>query len=264
MILHGAYSISEGDYEKIPRPWQLDSWTAFEDCRPIDIPLPQIKLWELAGPFELLTIFDLSGARSLIYTNEGDSSDFKVDSLPAQTEKLVLDNIFFGPTALSHNGAHLMTNLTTLELMNTTIGGSLQLYLTSPRLKVLCLRDVSFPPLEVWRHEKVIPLSDAIQLQDIPELERLSLECVELIDRKFAEDLQYCVHLRFLTIEYCPLKEFFLSFITELTDNKAFPSLQVVTIGHTDVFPDSDKILREEFARYCAIQRPGMLVHFPQ
>jgi hypothetical protein len=137
MILHGAYYNFEGDYEDIPGFWQFDPWTVFKDCRSIDIPLPQIKSWELEGPIKLLTIFDLSGAENLIYTNKGDSDGFKVEFLPAQTGKLVLDNLYFGPTALSQHGAHLMINLTTLELINVDIQGSLQLYLTSPRLKTV-------------------------------------------------------------------------------------------------------------------------------
>jgi hypothetical protein len=263
MILHSAYSISEGDHEKIPRPWQLDSWTAFEDCRPIDILLPQIKLWELAGPVELLTIFDLSGARSLVYINEGDSSDFKVESLPAQTEKLVLDNLFLASTALSQHGAYLMTSLTMLELVNISIEGSLQLYLISPRLKALCLRHVSFV-LDTWLDAESIPLSKALQLQDIPQLEQLNFEFIEPIDGKFAEVLQYCSHLRSLTIEYCPFEEFISSLTQVLADSKAFPYLQVVTIGRTDAFSDSGKILREEFARYCSFQRPEVAVYCPQ
>jgi hypothetical protein len=266
MVLHRAYYNSEGDYadEDIPGFWQFEPWTAFKDCRRIDMLLPQIKLWELAGPVKLLTIFDLSGARSLIYTNEGDSDDFKVEFLPAQTGNLVLDNLYFGPTALSQHGAHLMTNLTTLELINIDIEGSFQLYLTCPRLKALCLRHVTFSPLDAWPGENFMPLSDALRLQDIPELEQLDLESINPIDGKFAEALQYCSHLRTLTIEYCPFEEFISSLTKVLADSKAFPSLQVITIRRTRAFPDSDKVLREEFARYSAIQRPEIVVYCPQ
>jgi hypothetical protein len=130
--------------------------------------------------------------------------------------------------------------------------------------KTLCLQDVSFYPLGTWRREEVVPLSDALQLQDIRQLERLSLEYVEPIDGKFAEALQYCSHIRSLTIEHCPFEGFISSLTQVLADSKAFPYLQVVTIGRTDAFPDSDKVLREEFARYCAIQRPEMVVYCPQ
>jgi hypothetical protein len=146
--------------------------------------------------------------------------------------------------------------------MYATIEGPLQFYLGLPQLKTLCLHFVSFLSLDqdtisvTENNQEPMPLSDALPLQSIPKLEHLTLQFIACIDGKFADNLQYCPNLRYLTVELCPLEEFIPSLTDVVADSKSFPCLQRMTIEHGYTFPDLDKTLREEFARHCAIQRP--------
>jgi hypothetical protein len=238
-------------------------WAHFKYCNPLGIPLPQIKSWYLVGPKILLTTVDLSGAEILEFVDTGYHDHLDAELLPSQTKELILDGVHFIP-APSHHAAQLMTNLTKLELLDTTMTGPLQFYLCCPQLKTLRLQAVSFLSLDedtisVARSD--MPLSNALPLQSIPKLECLTLQSISCVDGKFAETLQYCPSLRYLTVELCPLEEFIPSLTDVLADSKSFPSLQRMTIEYGHASPDSEEALCEGFSSYCGSRRPAMIVH---
>jgi hypothetical protein len=153
----------------------------FDDSEPLNIPLPQVKSWDLVGPIKTFTFFDLSGAEYFDYACVGSSDGFLTKFLPTQAKRMFLTEVDFPLTALSQHGAHLMPNLTTLLLFRSKIEEPLFRYLNLPQLNTLCLHVVSFygpddnQAQDNWSHRKRLPLSDVLSFQNTPELEHLIL-----------------------------------------------------------------------------------------
>jgi hypothetical protein len=226
------------------------------------VPLPQVKSWDLVGPIETLTIFDLSEAEELDYDCTDTGDGFRMEFLPIQIQELYLQNLKFSLTALSRPDVHLMPNLTTLVLSSVEIEAPLYRYISFPQVRRLCLQAVYFYDPEEdktqndWFYRKHLPLSDALPFRNIPELECIYLSWMR-VDGKFANRIQYCPKLQEFDMEACAPDEFIPSFTKSLAEKDAFPSLRRLKLDYS-----LEDLVKKEFSSYCAIQRPEMIVSY--
>ncbi|PVG01799.1 hypothetical protein CPB86DRAFT_781162 [Serendipita vermifera] len=244
-------------HELLERAVKVDISAEMDE--PLALPkirLPRVDSFRIHGPSNLFNAFELSDSRmsGLTYWCRDEDYIFPA-SLPIQLYGLTLSSFAFTSKPLK---PHLLEHLTALEFGDTTLEYPLQEYIALPKLKYLDIWNVLFQPSEDNEDRdgaSDTSLSEKSFLGGLPELETITIKHTTL-NGYFAKALESCPRLESIEIEECDADVFFLSFLSCLRDEDAFPSLETLNILLS--WPWKLDLPFEVFVKRCADRRPDI------
>jgi hypothetical protein len=224
---------------------------------PSKIRLPHLELLRIDGNQRILDALDFEDSEVVDLVYSGDlRGQLNPAVLPKKLDSLRLGAFYF---ISKPPQPYLLADLTTLEFGDTTIEHPLQAYISFPKLRYLELWNVSLRLPEDNSDQNAngssTPPPNQSFLMEAPELETIAIKDMT-IGSDLVAVLQKCPQLDTVIIEFCKADSFMPSFLSSLSNEEAFPSLDTLYIRFS--WPRYSDISFDEFVTQCDAERPDI------